>query len=265
MAARIGIYLTVIVILAYLFAQYVRHTSMFFPSRDGDWSIRDGHQEVSFPSRGGVRLQGWLYRASDPGAPFVVWCPGNAGNILDRAPTAAELARRGLTVLIFDWRGFGKSEGHPTEDALYDDALAAYDYAVHSLGATPRSIIAYGESLGGPYAAYMAKERKVHRVIIENSFPSLMALGNAIYRPVPLGVFAPGAQTTLRWLNAAGVPVLVLHSRADQVIPFVLGQQLYDGLRVPKEMVVSDTAAHCEMPSTEPEKYYPAVVRFAKE
>ena len=67
-----------------------------------------------------------------------------------------------------------------------------------------------------------------------------------------------------RWLNAAGVPALVFHSRADQVIPFSLGQQLYDGLKVPKQMVVSETAAHCEMPTAEPERYYGAVIKFAR-
>ena len=264
MAARIGIFLAIILILAYLFAQYARHTSMFFPSRDGSWTRAYGQQDIWFNARDGTRLNGWLFRAREPDAPFIVWCHGNAGNIIDRAPVAAELARRGLSVFLFDWRGYGRSEGHPSEDALYDDALAAYAFAVKSLGAQPQSLVMYGESLGGPYAAYVAKERKVRRVIMENSFPSLAALGNAIYRPIPLGWFAPRAMTTLRWLNAAGVPVLVLHSRADQVIPFVLGQQLYDGLRVPKEMVVSDTAAHCEMPTAEPEKYYGAVVRFAK-
>ena len=122
MAARIGIFLAVILILAYLFAQYARHTSMFFPSRDGKWSAVDGHRDVWFNSRDGVRLNGWLFRARDPNAPLIVWCHGNAGNITDRAPTAAELARRGITVFLFDWRGYGRSEGHPSEDALYDDA-----------------------------------------------------------------------------------------------------------------------------------------------
>ena len=109
-----------------------------------------------------------------------------------------------------------------------------------------------------------AKSRKVRRVVIENSFPSLTALGNALYRPIPLGIFAPRAMRTARWLNEAGVPVLVLHGRRDQVIPFFLGQQLYDELRVPKEMVVSDTAGHCEIPSVDPEKYYGSVLRFVR-
>jgi len=260
--SRVLIFLAILFILAYLFAQYARRTSMFFPSREGDWTAAAGRQDVSFPSRDGVRLHGWLFRAREPNAPLIVWCHGNAGNITDRAPMAAELARRGVSVFLFDWRGYGKSEGTPSEDVLYDDALAAHDFAVKSLGA--KAIVMYGESLGGPYAAFVAKERKVSRVIMENSFPSLAALGNALYRPVPLGWFAPRAMLTRRWLNAARVPVLVLHSRHDQVIPFALGQELYDGLSVPKEMVISETAAHCEMAMDEPEKYYGNVVRFAR-
>ena len=264
MAARIGIFLAILLLLAFGFAQYVRRTSMFFPARDGEWSAADGHEDVWFRAPDGIRLNGWLYRARDSHAPLIVWCHGNAGNITTRAPVAAELARRGVGVLLFDWRGYGKSEGRPSEGALYGDALAAYDFAAGALGAPPAWIVLYGESLGGPYAAYVAKERKARGVIIENSFPSLAALGNALYRPMPLGWFAPRALTTARWLNAAGRPVLVLHSRRDQVIPFAMGQQLYDALRVPKEMIVSATAAHCEMAYAEPARYYDGVLRFVR-
>src|SRR5437763_1551027 len=77
------------------------------------------------------------------------------------------------------------------------------------------AIVLYGESLGGPYAAYAASKRPVRCVVIETSFPSLAALGNVLYAPLPLGVFAPFAMTTTRWLNAANVPVLVMHGRRD--------------------------------------------------
>jgi fermentation-respiration switch protein FrsA (DUF1100 family) len=259
-AARILAFLAVLVALVYLFAQYVRRTSMFFPSPEGDWSIG---KDLWFKASDGVRLHGWLFAARERDAPLILWCHGNAGNITGRAPMAAEFARRGVSAFVFDWRGYGKSEGTPSEGKLYIDALAAYDFAVQSLGAKPETIVVYGESLGGPYAAYVAKERKVRAVVIENSFPSLAALGNALYRPIPLGAFVPGAMTTARWLNEAGVPVLVIHGKRDAVIPFALGMKLYEALRVPRELVVSESAGHCEMPSVEPERYYDSVVRFA--
>lgn len=257
---RILVFLAVLLVALFLFTQYARRTTMFVPSREGNWT---GPGDLWFHARDGVKLHGWLFRAAQPGAPLILWCHGNAGNITDRAPMAAEFARRGVSAFVFDWRGYGKSEGQPSEAALMLDALAAYDFAVQSLGAKPEQIVVYGESLGGPFAAYLAKERKARAVVIENSFPSLAALGNALYRPFPLGWFAPFALTTSRWLNEAGVPVLVIHCHNDQVIPFSLGQRLYDELRVPKELVVSETGGHCEMSAVEPERYYDAVVRFA--
>lgn len=258
-----------VVVALYAFARYARRASMFFPDRFpiGLWDVQGLPvlpADHYFRTSDGVRLHSWLFRAPDPHAPMIVWLHGNAGNITNRAPMAAELAARGVSVFLVEWRGFGRSEGHPTESGLYHDALAAWDYATRDLGVAGQDIVAYGESLGGPYAAYLASQREVRAVIIENSFPSLADLGNALYAPLPLGWTAPRAMTTTRWLNEAGVPVLVMHGRRDQVIPFRLGAKLFEGLRVPKEMLVSETASHSEIPAAEPDRYYSTVVRFAR-
>jgi pimeloyl-ACP methyl ester carboxylesterase len=122
----------------------------------------------------------------------------------------------------------------------------------------------YGESLGGPYAAYVATKRRVPAVVIENSFPSLRQLGNHLYRPFPLGWSAPFALTTSKWLNEAGVPVLVMHGRLDEVIPYSLGQRLYDDLHVEKHFLTSDSAGHCGLASAEGQRYYNAITEFVK-
>lgn len=253
--------LVIAFVILFAFAQYLRRTGMFFPQQYplGEWD-QQGAADVHFRTDDGVKLHGWLFRAADAAAPLVIWCHGNGGNITDRGPIAAALANRGLHVLLFDWRGYGKSEGTPSEAKLYGDALAAYDYAARELH--PPAIVMYGESLGGPYAAYVASRRKVRAVVIENSLPSLRELGNTLYRPLPLGWFAPFAMTTTKWLNEANVPVLVMHGTRDEVIPFALGRRLYDGLRVPrKEMLVSADAGHGEIPFRDP-RYYDTVVRF---
>lgn len=253
--------LVIAIVLLFVFSQFLRRNGMFFPSPYpvGDWSRTDA-VDVRFRTADGVTLHGWLFRAANAAAPLVVWCHGNAGNVSDRGEVAARLARHGLNVLVFDWRGYGKSEGVPSEAKLYDDALAAYDFASRELH--PTSISMYGESLGGPYAAYVAAHRKVRCVVIENSLPSLRELGNTLYRPLPLGWFAPFAMTTTKWLNDANVPVLVMHGKRDEVIPFPLGQRLYDGLRVPrKELLVSQHAGHGEIPFADP-RYDDTVVRF---
>jgi alpha-beta hydrolase superfamily lysophospholipase len=259
--------LTFLVILfagIYLFSLYLRRTGMFFPDTHptGRWELTlwmVPPTEHFFATKDGVKLHAWFFKATNPDAPVIVWCHGNAGNLTDRAEMAVELAKRGISVFLFDWRGFGRSEGHATENKLFHDALAAHDY-VRALGA--KQIVMYGESIGGPYAAYVAKERKdVTAVVIENSFPSLREMGNALYHPLPLGWTAPLALRTTAWLNDAGVPVLVMHGTRDAVIPYALGKKLFDGLDVPKEMLTAN-AGHCEIPLFEAERYYETIVRF---
>jgi alpha-beta hydrolase superfamily lysophospholipase len=254
---RILGFLVIVVVLLAVFANYLRRTSMFFPSKfpEGNWGTTAA--DVHFASKDGTKLHGWLFRAQKPDAPLLIFFHGNTGNITDRASIAANLAERGVSVFVFDWRGYGKSEGSPREERLYEDAIAAYDYAAANI---TRDIVIYGESLGGPFAAFVAKNRAARCVIIDSSFPSLTAVGNANY--FPLGYFAPWAMQTSAWLNESRAPVLVMHGKRDNVIPFSLGVALYESLRLPKQMLVSETADHCEIESAEPQKYYDAIVNF---
>ena len=261
MFARIVVFVAVLLVAILLFAQFLRRTGMFFPDRypTGRWD--HGGEDHFFTTADGVRLHAWWFRAKDPAAPVMIWFHGNAGNLTDRADMAEQFAKRGVSVFVFDYRGFGRSEGRASESKLYRDSIAAFDY-VRAKGAS--RIVLYGESIGGPYAAYVAKERKdsVRAVVLENSFPSLKDLGNALYRPLPLGWTAPFAMRTTAWLNEAGAPVLVLHGTRDQVIPYSLGKKLHDGLTVPREMFTSH-AGHCEIPLFEAARYYETVTRFA--
>src|SRR6266545_867946 len=143
----------IILIILFLYAQLVRRTSMFFPAKYPEGIWKTSADDVQFTASDGVRLHGWFFRA---GEPLIIWFHGNAGNITERGPMATELARRGISVLLFDWRGYGKSEGSPSESGLFCDALAAYDFARTK---TNGDIVLYGESLGGPYAAYVATQR----------------------------------------------------------------------------------------------------------
>ncbi|HYM59865.1 MAG TPA: alpha/beta hydrolase [Thermoanaerobaculia bacterium] len=259
--------LVIAVVILILFAQVLRRTGMFFPERYplGSWDgvgLLPKPEDVWFTATDGVRLHAWLFRAPDPHAPLLIWCHGNAGNLTGRAPYGASFARRGISALLFDYRGYGRSGGRASESGLYLDVLAAYDFAVKQLGAKPQSIVMYGESLGGPYAAFAAKERGARCVVIESSFGSLKDLGNALYFPLPIGWLAPFAQRTRVWLNEARVPVLVMHGRRDQVIPFAIGMKLYEGLTAPKQLFVSETAGHCEIPAIEGDRYYETVCRF---
>lgn len=270
--SRILTFLLILFLGIYLLTLYLRRTGMFFPDKypTGRWNTQlfmVVPTEHYFETSDGVKLHAWLFRAADPPAnsdsPVIVWCHGNAGNLTDRADMAVELAKRGISVFVFDYRGFGRSEGVARENKLFRDAEAAHDYVAKTLGA--KDIVMYGESVGGPYAAWVAKERKnVRAVIIENSFPSLRDMGNALYRPLPLGWFAPFALRTTKWLDDAGVPVLVMHGTRDAVIPYALGKKLYDDLDTKEKQMLTCNAGHCEIPLFEAKKYYDSVTQFVK-
>ena len=270
MRALVTTVIVAIIVIAalYAFATHLRRSSMFYPEKYpvGQWEAEEEFhpREVWFKTPDGVRLNGWLFANANADRPLIIWCHGNGGNISQRALIAEKLRSHGVDVLLFDWRGYGKSEGSPTESNLYRDSEAVYEFATNELHKAPQNIALYGESLGGPYAAWLAMRHKVRCVVIENSFPSLRELGNTLYAPIPLGYFAPCSMTTTRWLNKAGVRVLVMHGKRDQVIPFSLGIHLYEDLRVPKELLVSETAGHSEIPFAEGERYYETVTTFVK-
>lgn len=248
--------------------EQMKRSSLFFPARypEGMWKLESlpvRPTEHAFRTPDGVRLHAMLFRAENPVA-TAIWFHGNAGNISNRAGVASQLAMRGVSVFLFDYRGYGRSEGTPAERALMLDSLAAYDFVRADLGEDPRSIVLYGESLGGAYAAYVAARRPARCVVIENSFPSLSAMAAHHYRGTPFSMIVRRSLTTLDWLNSARIPVLVMHGTEDEVVPFSLGMQLYSGLTVPKQFLRSEGASHSEIPDREGERYYSTVVAFIR-
>jgi fermentation-respiration switch protein FrsA (DUF1100 family) len=252
-----------------LMAEWLKRSSLFFPDRFpiGQWNtspLAVQPREFTFRAPNGLKLHAWYFDAAVEGAPLMIWFHGNAGNLSDRGGTASEFAARGISVLLFDYRGYGRSEGRPTEHGLYEDSLAAFDFAVSELQADRRRIVLYGESLGGPYAAHVAARRGGCCVIVENTFPSLVAMARVLYPYAPFAFFVSRSLRTADYLNEAKLPVLVMHGRRDQVIPFRLGEELYRELRVPKEMLVSEQSGHSEIPVMESARYYDTVGSFIR-
>lgn len=252
-----------------LLVSSLKRTSLFFPARhpEGDWDaslLPIQPREIGFRSGDGVALHAWFFDCAVVGAPTLIWFHGNAGNLSGRASFAARLADAGVSLFLFDYRGFGKSEGSPTESSLYLDALAAYDYVLDEIATDPESIALYGESLGGPYAAYVASRRPSRCIVIENSFSSLQSVARVMFPRLPLHLFVTRSLRTADWLNQARRPVLVMHGACDTTLPVALGQELYDRLSVPKRLMLSAAAGHCEIPTVEGERYYREVTEFIR-
>lgn len=218
---------------------------VFFPQipgrLSGDWHPPDlNYEEVWLTVSDGVRLNAW-WIASDSAAdvPTFLCFHGNAANIAWRADVYRFLRGLPANVLAVEYRGYGRSEGEPSEAGIYRDADAAYAYLVRERGISPRRIVALGQSLGTAVAAELAAEHELGGIVLEAPFPSARALVRRIYWFVPgLEWMMRSRFQTMENLAAAhkgfGAPLLVIHCTRDPVIPYALGKEVYDGAAQPK-------------------------------
>jgi uncharacterized protein len=254
-------------VLLFLMVEWMRKQSLFYPQRypAGEWNTEHlavQPEDVWFETSDGLRLHGWYFSSGLPDAPLIVHFHGNGGNITHRATPAVSLASRGLDVFLFDYRGYGRSEGSPTEQGLYRDAVAAVE-VMQKRARGP--IVVYGESLGGPYAAYAAEKLGACAAVMDSTFPSIRAVTRTVYYPIPMHwLLRPGLRTADH-LNDAGKPVLVMHSRTDEVLSFDLGRQLYEALEVPKIFYESASGYHAGISWSDGDRYLDAVAAFVEE
>jgi fermentation-respiration switch protein FrsA (DUF1100 family) len=190
----------------------------------------------------GVAIHGWRLRTSGRALGAIVVCHGNAGNIAMRIPLARTFLEMGYDVVLFDYRGYGASSGAPTEEGTYLDAVAAWDWA-HAAGFEPGRIVAYGESLGGAVAIELAGRREVGALIVEDTFTSLADMGGRVYPWLPVRLILRIRYDSIRKIGKLEVPTLVIHSRADDLVPFDMGEQLFRAATGPK-LFIETGGAH---------------------
>ena len=219
---------------------------VYFPSpwEEGDWAARAQLplEDVWFTASDGVKLHGWFISA--PGSHAVVlWCHGNAGNVIHRLAHAAPLYQRGISVFLFDYRGYGRSRGTPSEPGLARDALAAYNVLVEQRGVPPERIVLFGESLGAAVAGDLAAQRRCAGLILESPFPSVAAVARAHYG-LPLNWLLRARYPLAERLPRVHAPVLVLHGDRDDIIPLALGRRVFEAARQPKDWYLIAGAGH---------------------
>ena len=191
------------------------------------------YEEVALVASDGVRLAGWYLPLADARG-TVLFCHGNAGNISHLLAVAEDAHRLGLGILLFDYRGYGQSEGTLSEEGTYRDAAAAWDYLVSEAGVPSERIVVIGRSLGGPIAARLARDKTPAALFLEATFTSIPKLGQELYPIFPVGLLARYEYPTLEYLKQVQCPVLVSHSRDDELIVFAHGQRLYEAASQPK-------------------------------
>ena len=185
----------------------------------------------------GTKLHAWYLPVAAPHGRHVLFLHGNGGNLSNRLHTLDVLHGLGHPVLIVDYRGYGLSEGVPSEAGLVLDAHAAWRYLTEALAVAPSDIVIYGRSLGGAVAAQLAGAVEPHGLVLESTFSRLRDMAGHRYPYVPVDWLLRIEFDSLAALGDFTRPVLVAHSPSDQTVPFELGRRLATNLRAPVDFV----------------------------
>jgi len=184
----------------------------------------------------GAKLYGW-YVPAGVDSPAVLLCHGNAGNISQRLDWIELFHKMGLSVLLFDYRGYGKSSGTPSETGTYLDAEAAWDFLTTRMRLAPNRIVIVGESLGGPVAARLARDVRPGALILVSTFTSVPDLASKFYWYLPVRLLARFRYPTAEYVTHVSAPVLLIHSLQDEIVSFSHAEEIFGRAQEPKQLL----------------------------
>ena len=218
------------------------------------------YEDVALAADDGTRLHAWYVPAASPRR-HVLFLHGNGGNMSYNLRTVATLHAMGHAVLTVDYRGYGRSAGSPSEDGIYQDAAAAWDYLVAQRRVAARDIVIYGRSLGGAVAVWLATHRDPGGLILESTFTRMADMGALRYPILPVALLTRIHFDSLALIAAVRCPILAAHGRDDVTVPFAQGQALAHAAGAHAEFVALD-GGHGDAFLRGGENYYRRLDRF---
>jgi fermentation-respiration switch protein FrsA (DUF1100 family) len=243
------------------------NTFLFFPDRALDGTPAEAglsYADVEFQTEDGESLHGWwISSETRPALAHVLHMHGNAGNISHRIFEARLLAAAGLDVFLFDYRGYGRSSGRPSEEGTYRDARAARQALARQEGVAAERLIYLGESLGGAVAVHEALESPPLGLVLRSTFTSVRALAKLHYPVVPRAL-VPDAYPSLERVARLRCPVLVVHGERDDIAPFSQGEALFAAAPEPKRFHRVPRADHNDLVVTAPDEYSRIIAGWVK-
>lgn len=260
-----GATLSLVVALFFFFSEFMITPFLFFPEknfwqRPEDYGL--SYEDVSAFTEDGVKLHGWFLPAW-PSHATVVMFHGNAGNISHRLFKTAPLVKEGISFLLIDYRGFGRSEGTIRKGGdLFADGRATIDWLKKTKGIRSEEIFLFGESIGSAPALKIASSREVRGVILEAPFTTLKELAKKHYPFVPTGLLGSFAFDNLESLAGLKVPLLVIHGKGDEICPFEMGKKLFEAASGVKEMLAVPSAGHNDIVDVAGPEYFSRIQRF---
>ncbi len=264
-----GIYLICLILLMgasfCLFYPKIENFFVFFPETSFDRTPNElnlDYKEVYFHTEDGKRIHGWFFPLKKE-FPVILFCHGNAGNISHRLDNIRLLLDQRLQVFIFDYRGYGKSSGRPSEKGLYLDGLAAYDYLIKREHIPSTNIIPFGRSLGATVAIEISLKRRVKSIIIESAFTSIREMARTIALFYLFSFFLPAHYNNLKKIGQVNIPKLIIHGKDDEIVSFSMGEKLFEAAKVPKYFFPVKDAGHNDTFVVGGRKYFEGIATFA--
>ncbi|MGD2127217.1 MAG: alpha/beta hydrolase [Desulfobacteraceae bacterium] len=265
------VYLVCLILIAggcfYLFYPNIENFFVFFPQSSFDLTPKDlrlTYRDVYLNTEDRKGLHGWFFPLGQE-SPVILFFHGNAGNISHRLDNIDRLLKKGLQVFIFDYRGYGKSGGRPSEKGIYRDGLAAYDYLVKKENFNPNNIVLFGRSLGAAVAIEVALRNTVKAVILESAFTSTKDMAKSMFLFALLSPFLPANYNNLNKIGRITVPKLFIHGDADEIVPFSMGERLFEVARAPKYFLRLEGAGHNDTYIAGGKAYFEKFARFARD
>ena len=264
MMALVGAF-SILLMSVFFLVKFLENTSVFFPGKGISITPKQmglSYEDLYLTTSDGIKINAWLVKSSNQ-ASTIIFAHGNAGTMGERLMKIKFWHDLGLNILIFDYRGYGRSQGHPTESGIYLDAQAAYDYLQTRSDIDHNRIIAYGASLGGTVMVDLAAKRKLAALMVESSLTSAKDMAHRIYP------FLPSFMMSIKFdsfskIDKITVPKLFLHSKEDHTVPFSMGQALYEKAASPKKFLLI-YGGHNDGGSIHDPRVYEGLTSFLRE
>ena len=250
----------------YYFYPKIENFFIFYPQKAFDFqpeSFQLRYRDVYFTAQDGETLHGWFF-PGEKDHPVILHFHGNAGNISHRLDLVRHFLQKKLQVFIFDYRGFGRSQGRPSEKGLYMDGMAAYDYLVQKEGILPGAIVLHGHSIGAAVAVEVALNKSVRSVILESAFTSTKDMAKTLPLFFLLSPFLPANYNNLEKVPRLHVPKLIIHGEKDEIVPFAMGERLFAATAEPKQFLRLDGAGHNDTYAVGGDPYWDRIEKFAE-
>lgn len=247
-ARQILIAVVVVIVLWSVLSMLFEKQFIFFPDKYPSGYYNEASRisnlvDCWITTEDSIKLHGW-YASSNNAIATLVIAHGNAGNISYRLELLSALQRSGFNVMMFDYRGYGRSDGSPSEDGIYKDGKAAFDYVLHLPRVDSQRIILWGTSLGGAVAIDIALHRPAAGLILESTFTSIKDMAAIHYPFLPARYLLRTKLNSIDKISQVHIPVLIIHGTRDGIVPIRFGKELFAVANEPKEFYEIPNADH---------------------